>query len=259
MSLVVNFGGGVNSLAVLCGLRERGERPDVVIFADTGSEKPETYASNAVVDDWLTSVGFPAITVVANGGREIRRRDGSIVSFSSLEDECLKTSTLPSRAYGFGRCADHWKRRPIERWLKSNVEGPFTQAIGYDAGEESRVKSSAMSAATLWFPLIEWRWGRMECVSAIVREGLPVPPKSACFFCPSSKKAEIFALSDDLKTRAVAIERAAKPDLGNSLKGLGRSFSWESLLDADERQARLFPEAEVENCMMCSDGEGANP
>ena len=39
---VVSFGGGVNSTALLIGLEERDERPDYILFADTGGEKPET-------------------------------------------------------------------------------------------------------------------------------------------------------------------------------------------------------------------------
>lgn len=242
MTSVVNFGGGVNSLAVLVGLHERAQRPDVVIFADTLGEKPETYESNARVNVWLESIGFPAITVVSDAGRR----------FASLEDECLKLNTLPSRAFGFGRCADHWKRRPIERWLKANTEGEITQAIGYDAGETRRVKSTSMPRSTLWYPLIEWLWGRDECVAAIERAGMRVPPKSSCFFCPSMKKSEILALSDDLKARAIAIEGNANL---TQVKGLGRSFAWRALIQADAAQVRMFPESAVEDCMMCADGE----
>jgi len=36
------FGGGRNG-AYLLGLYERGTRPDLIKFADTGEEKPETY------------------------------------------------------------------------------------------------------------------------------------------------------------------------------------------------------------------------
>jgi len=43
MSFVVSFGGGTNSTAMLVGMWERGERPDAILFADTGGEKPHTY------------------------------------------------------------------------------------------------------------------------------------------------------------------------------------------------------------------------
>jgi len=41
MTMVVSYGGGVNSTAVLVGMVERGIRPDAILFADTGGEHPQ--------------------------------------------------------------------------------------------------------------------------------------------------------------------------------------------------------------------------
>ena len=62
--------------------------------------------------------------------------------------------------------------------------------------------------------------------------GLPAPPKSACYFCPASKKQEILWLQEhhpELLERALAIERNAEAKL-TSIKGLGRSFAWKNFL-----------------------------
>ena len=40
--LVVAYGLGVNSTAMLGEFANRGVRPDLILFADTGGEKPET-------------------------------------------------------------------------------------------------------------------------------------------------------------------------------------------------------------------------
>jgi len=255
LNLIINYGGGVNSLAILCGLYERGIKPAIIVFADTGGEKPETYESISRVDEWLASIDWPPVTRVTNAGRTIKRRDGTTVVYSSLEDECLKTETLPSRAYGFGRCADHWKRRPIERYLRKAVTGEYTQAIGYDAGETARVKHASNPRSTLWFPLIDWGWDRAACSAAIERQGLSIPAKSACFFCPSSKKSEILALPLDLRKRSLAIEDTARPGFGPTLHGLGRRFSWSTFLQADKQQQDAAPESIVESCLMCTDSE----
>jgi hypothetical protein len=64
-------------------------------------------------------------------------------------------------------------------------------------------------------------------------EGLPVPMKSSCWFCPASKKHEIVWLREhhpELLERALAIEENARPNL-TSVVGLGRSFSWADFLD----------------------------
>jgi hypothetical protein len=87
-------------------------------------------------------------------------------------------------------------------------------------------------------------------VNAIRQADLPVPGKSACFFCPASKKREIRALyrrHRDLYERAVAIERAAAPNL-RAVKGLGRGWAWQDFMNAELRQITLcdlFPEIEM--------------
>ena len=61
--------------------------------------------------------------------------------------------------------------------------------------------------------------------------------KSACFFCPASKKEEIVWLREhhpELLERALAIERNAQAKL-TTVKGLGRSFSWSTYLDGRYR------------------------
>ena len=43
MRYILNMGGGVNSVALLVELINRGIQLDEVIFADTGAEMPHTY------------------------------------------------------------------------------------------------------------------------------------------------------------------------------------------------------------------------
>ena len=40
--MVVSFGGGVDSTAMIIGLAERSIVPDAIVFADVGAEHPET-------------------------------------------------------------------------------------------------------------------------------------------------------------------------------------------------------------------------
>jgi hypothetical protein len=84
---------------------------------------------------------------------------------------------------------------------------------------------------------------RAACEHAIREAGLPVPIKSACFYCPASKKHEIVWLREyhpELLERALAIEENAKPNL-TSVVGLGRSFSWADFL-SDLDDLPLFPD-----------------
>jgi 3'-phosphoadenosine 5'-phosphosulfate sulfotransferase (PAPS reductase)/FAD synthetase len=90
--LVVAYGLGVDSTAMLIEFAYRGIRPDLILFADTGGEKPETYAYLPVIQDYLAHVGFPAVVTV----RYVPTR----AVYDTLEEQCLHTGTLPSLAYG---------------------------------------------------------------------------------------------------------------------------------------------------------------
>ena len=235
MTSVVSYGAGTNSTAMLVGLCERGERPDLILFADTGGERPETYRHLDTVSGWCERVGFPMIVTV----REME----------TLEANCLRRKALPGIAYGIKSCSEHYKGRPQKRWLKEKgITDPWFW-IGIDAGEAYRAKYTEIR-----YPLIEWDWGRDECVEAITRAGLPQPGKSACFFCPSSKAKEILQLKRQhpaLLQRALDME--ANADL-TMVRGLGRSFAWFDLVKYDDAQSDMFgfsPEIPCE----CFDGE----
>lgn len=273
---IVSYGGGTNSTAMLVGLYERGERPDAITFADTGGEKPHTYEHIAEMQKWCLKVGFPQIEILKGAMRQ-QIIDGS------LEQECLRLGSLPSKAYGFSSCSMKWKVDPQRRYVKEfsskhSVElGQITRLIGFDADEHIRVErgrnATKNEEAKQEYPLYDWGWGREECVEAIARAGLQQPGKSACFFCPSSKKHEIIELRErypELLQRALEMERRALAGEGQAPKttgaGLGRSFGWGAWLrmvddaaahDADlvTRQIKLFCDAGVpEMDCGCYDG-----
>lgn len=256
---IVSWGFGVNSTALLLGLHERGIRPDLITAADTGGwggigEKPETYAFAWDMQAWLDRVGFPPITLVTKRSR-----------YASLEDNCLQKQMLPSRAYGFSSCADKWKRQPQDRFVNHWAPAreawaagqKVSKALGYDAGEVRRARIPEDAKYRYVYPLIDWGWDREDCVAAITRHGLPVPPKSACFFCPSSTKTEVRWLAAHhpaLFARAVAMERNAAGSL-QTVQGLGRHWSWEGLL-ANDRAALDAPDVAQDQPCGCYDGGG---
>lgn len=240
MKAIVSYGGGTNSTAMLVGLLERGQRPDAITFADTGGEKPGTYAHITSVNEWCIKVGFPSIEIL-RGPMPQQILDGS------LERECLRLGKLPAKAYGFSSCSDKWKMEPQRRYnaifAKANgiPQSDIVRLIGFDADEPSRVeRGKSMALQKLCreeYPLYDWGWGREDCVDAIARAGLKQPGKSACFFCPSTKKPEILALRakhPDLLLRALEMERIALAGEGpaprTTSKGLGRGFGWATWL-----------------------------
>lgn len=215
---VVAYGAGDDSTALLVGMATLGWRPDLILFADTGSEMPHTYAYLPYFDAWLTSVGFPTVTVVKN--------PSPVAGDASLYDECHRKRVLPSLAYGGHSCALKWKVAPQDRYCREFFgwrprckgeppappngltppgrwhHGPWvTKLIGYDAGPADARRIS--HAAGKWPPgylyrysLSEWGWDRDECVRRIAAAGLRPPGKSACFMCPARKWNEVLELAE---------------------------------------------------------------
>lgn len=190
--VVVADGLGVDSWAMLLGWHAKGlKRPDAILFADTGDEKPETYKMIAVYNAWLASVGYPEITVL--------KKKSPKTGDTSLSGECLRKSVLPSLAYGGHSCSLKWKVEPQwaycrdrygwkrPRKKKGELEAPagswkhgprIIKLIGYDAGpkDAKRIKN----AIGKWppghqylYPLAEWGWDRAKCIEVIKAAGLP--------------------------------------------------------------------------------------
>jgi 3'-phosphoadenosine 5'-phosphosulfate sulfotransferase (PAPS reductase)/FAD synthetase len=176
--MIISYGGGTNSTAVILALYCKGIRPDGIWFSDTGNEKPETYEFMARFNTWLKSVGFPPISVVRykiknpqRRGKVYREVGEAIASiprknlepwatavtttllavsqendirqnykYESLGEECLVTEGFPSKAYGRGACSMKWKIEPMQKQLNAVYgDRPIRSLVGIHAGETSRL------------------------------------------------------------------------------------------------------------------------
>lgn len=244
-NFAVSYGLGVDSTAMLVGLAKlyregRPEfRPDVILFADTGGERPESYAFLSTMNAWLEKVGFPKVQVVAWVTEHTAKGYGQA---RTLEQQCLINQTMPSISaskFGASLCSVLWKQDTMNRWmeLESGLleqrrgEGwavkrgsRIVKAIGYDATETNRAKKGTFRVDQelrslkdkgrapiyeYWYPLMEWGWSRARCIAEIEAEIGKVPPKSSCWFCGAMTRPEIAELPKDLLMRALLIERVA--------------------------------------------------
>lgn len=226
--LVVAYGLGVDSTAMLVGFVQRGIRPDLILFADTGAEKPETMAYLEVINEYLRRHEFPEVIVVKY--QPVR------ATYDNLYDNCIQNKTLPSLAFGYKKCSLKMKVAPqdkyCDRWAPAQecwARGEkVIKAIGYDAGpKDSRraVDKAQDDEYTYWYPLRDWGWEREECRRQILAAGLPLPLKSACFFCPASQPVEVIWLAykhPHLFRRAIELEDNARPNF-TTVEGLWRS------------------------------------
>lgn len=261
---MASYGGGVNSTAMLIGMHERGEAVDLILFADTGGEKPETYAYIERFSAWLVGHSMPPIQIVRKTTKRAGRFRGAD-EVLTLERMCLEQKVLPSVAYGFKTCSLKFKREPQDEFLKDWIPAwaawlrgeSVVKLIGFDADEAYRAQPSPDGGYRNRFPLIEWGWGREECQEAIVRAGLCVPPKSSCFFCPNMEELEILELRDrhpELLERALAMEANAVATGNSTIKGLARDLTWKQIVAYDADQQTFIPRGRKTTPCECYDG-----
>lgn len=226
---IIPFGCGVNSVAMLIEMVRREDRPDFILFANTGGhtnlgEKYETYRYKRFFSNWLKSKGFPEIkTVVTNP--------------EGLYQELIRLKNLPSIAFDWKSCSQKWKIRAQDNWIKKNLAGAhITKYIGYDAGESHRnYRNYDTENTTIKYPLVEWGLDRWDCVQIIIDSGLPSPPKSSCFFCPNMRHKEIIDLKEKDACRfdlAIKLEKVWQRS-GKATKrvqGLARKHQWKDLV-----------------------------
>jgi hypothetical protein len=234
--LKVSNGMGVDSWAMLVGLKQRGIIPDYILNANPGAEYPWTYTNLDIYNDWLESWGAPRVVIV--------KYEPTRATYNTLEEKCLTNETLPSLAFGRKSCSIVFKKEPQEKWMRQqaavqaiwSIGEKVECAIGYDAGpkDSRRSKIPDDDYYTYRYFLREWGWDREECMRQIAAEGIPMPRKTACWFCPANKQAEVMELRDkhpELFARGLAMEdnaRNGKHGL-QTVKGLGRSWSWHDL------------------------------
>ncbi len=244
---VYNCGVGTDSnggLVILAGMFLLGDedaRPDLILFADTGNEKDITYNYIPVLQEWLASVNFPPLTIV-------KRRS----KHASLGDGCMTLGTMPSLAYGGKSCSLKSKAAPMDRFLNHWEPAIVARAcglkvrkfIGYDGGKADcrRSKNEGDDKTEFIYPLREAGIVREQLTEIIKRAGLPDPGKSACYFCPASKKREVHALFQSQPDRlaySLRMEAKAMHKTGSlkrlwSTEGLGRRWSWRETLSAEQ-------------------------
>ena len=227
--VVLAYGVGVDSTAMLVELVALGQPPDLVLFADPGAEKPETYAYLDVIGPWMRSHGIRHEVV-----RYLPKRFANWPPYYSLLENLLTNATLPSIALGRHSCSLKFKAAPQETFLKTWAPAQAAWArgqkvirlIGYVAGprdSQRHARAAVIENAlfTCRYPLREWGWDRQRCAERIEAEGLPVPPKSSCWFCLGMTPAELRQLPSWCFRLIVLIEARAAPRL-RTVEGLWR-------------------------------------
>lgn len=235
MKRVLAYGGGVDSFAALLGAIGRGIQLDAVGFVDVADperkdpgEWPETYRHiENVVKPLCARHGIPFFTI-DSASYPVRPCADRPLGWRSLFEWLWDHNQIP--VAGPNRlCTRIAKVERFECWLDASFPGQEVEVwVGFEAGEEARAAKdpNAGKARDLVhyqaavrinrFPLIEWSWCRCRCVQAIKLAGLPVPPGSACVFCPYATKGDWQRFAVQLPAQFAQVEemeqrKRAKP------------------------------------------------
>ena len=167
---------------------------DAIIHADTGFEASETQEMRDWYADWFRERGL-RVEIVSNGDIV---KDGA--------EEHIHIPFFTSDGGPLQRqCTRHFKLTPNKRRVRELLGYHATKAphppaesvenwLGYTLEEYTRLSDSRVQFIVNRFPFIERQMTRQDCAEYLKRQGLPVPPKSACLSCPYRQASELLHL-----------------------------------------------------------------
>ena len=195
---VLSFGAGVNTVALMVLIRREKLPLDLAVFADTGGETPGTYRTVRESQEYLRRMGVEL--------REVENRPRNTDLYHTSE----RRRVIPSAQWRW--CTRDFKVRPIQR-LYRQMGGHILQYMGIARDEVHRMRESRNPNVTNLYPLVERGITRQGCIDLIRKEGLPVPEKSGCYFCPfnsGERWREILERHPGLFDSAVRLEENSK-------------------------------------------------
>lgn len=186
---IFSYGGGVQSTAALV-LASLGHIDyQTFLFCNVGAD-----SENPATIDYVRDVArpFAARHGLAFHELEYIKRDGSVETiYQRLTRPGSRSIGIPVRmsngAPGHRSCTVDFKIRVCDKWLKQHgaVKTGARVGLGISLDEWQRMRNdSGAEWKQLAYPLIDLRLDRASCLNIIRQAGLPIPPKSSCWFCP---------------------------------------------------------------------------
>lgn len=165
------------------------------VFSNVGAkaENPATLAYlDAYAIPYAAAHGIEFVTVERRFVRGERKGQAEDL-YDHLTREGSRSLPIPVRMHDTGApgtraCTDAFKIKVLSRFAKergATKADPAIVGLGISLDEYERMRlDSGESLQRLAYPLIDLRLTRDQCAAIITRAGLPVPPKSSCYFCP---------------------------------------------------------------------------
>lgn len=190
----ISYGGGVQSSAMVVLAVQGRIEADVALFANVGddSEHPATLTYvRDVMTPWASGHGFTIHELHKVNTRGAHK--GPETLWNRIMRPESRSMPIPVRmpdtgAPGTRSCTADFKIGVVGRWLRdrgATADDPAATLIGISIDEIERAGNGRdMPYERREYPLLDLGLSRGGCELVIADAGLPVPPKSACFFCP---------------------------------------------------------------------------
>lgn len=186
---VLSMGWGVQTwtLAAMMALDEI-PRTDYIVFADTTHESELTYQFIREWEPWLGEHGLNTVRVQGKRTNVVREDWSDSVLIPAYTVSHKDGSNGQVRR----QCTHDWKITPIRHWVREYLSengiplspGVVELQMGISLDEWHRMKDSDVQYIQHRYPLVDLRMKRADCIYWLGQHALPVPPKSACTFCP---------------------------------------------------------------------------
>lgn len=240
---IISLGAGVQSstMALMAACGELTPMPIAAIFADTQAEPPSVYRWL----DWLEKQLPFQVYRVSKGNLQrhtltmkTRERDGA--KFSKCDLPFYTLSATGKKGMVLQRsCTRTYKIAPITKQLKALVR-PKRKSnivaiswIGISRDEVERMKPSRAAWIENIWPLIDKRLSRDDCKHWMLKHGYPLPPRSACYFCPFHNNEDWRALKTNEPSTFLAAVQFEK-DYQNAKASTSKAFLHPSCKPLDQ-------------------------
>lgn len=261
-SKLYRTGGGVQSTGLLVLAAQGKIDFKTFLFCNVGddSENPDTITYvNEVAIPYAKDHGIEIIEL-----QKVLRSGETDTLYKHLTKTNSKSIEIPVRmsngAPGNRSCTADFKVLVVDKWLRQHG-GKIEQAqvgLGISLDEFQRVKPNMDPATMKWkenvFPLIDLRMDRQQCMNVIQSAGLPVPPKSSCYFCPFHRMEvwqEMRQKQPDLFWKAANLEETLnerRASLGKDKVWLSRKLIPLAMATTSMIQGHLFEEDNDDVC-----------
>jgi hypothetical protein len=168
---ILSYGGGVNSSALLFHLLDTRKPLDLMVFADTGEELPETYDAVERMKAVCKEKNIEFVTVSKGNLYDYYKARGCVMSVMKRD------------------CTGKFKIAPIRSYLRQRYgkDATFVMYIGIAYDEWTRMKDSNVKYITHSYPFCDDKITRSGNMEILRKHGFSAI-KSGCKGCIYNKR-----------------------------------------------------------------------